>query len=204
MPVTAGDAPALVFVTDPRASDERIVAVAEAVCRAVPGACVQLRDRARSDDEVRPLATRLRDLAARHGARLVVNRRVALARALGVTGAHVPLDSVHSARDTLGAGAWLSVPAHTDDEVDAARAAGADAVLVSPIFASPGKGPARGTDALREARRRAPDMVLIALGGVDETTARACLDAGADAVAVIRAILDAAEPARAAAALAAR
>jgi len=84
-------------------------------------------------------------------------------------------------------GAWLSAPAHHDADVRAAAAAGFDAVLVSPIFEVPGKGPPRGTEALRAARALAPRIHLVALGGVDAARAGACLEAGADAVAVMRA-----------------
>jgi thiamine monophosphate synthase len=44
-------------------------------------------------------------------------------------------------------------------------------------------------------------MTLVALGGVDETNARMCREAGADAVAVIRAIFEARDPAAQAARL---
>jgi len=44
-------------------------------------------------------------------------------------------------------------------------------------------------------------MTLVALGGVDATNARPCREAGADAVAVIRAVFEARDPAAVARAL---
>ena len=37
-------------------------------------------------------------------------------------------------------------------------------------------------------------MEIVALGGIDPNTAKACFDAGANAVAVMRALLDAQSP----------
>lgn len=109
---------------------------------------------------------------------------------------------LRTAREELGPDAWISVPAHTDEEVEVARRDGASAVYVSPIFETPGKGPPRGLRAIRRARELAGGMLVYALGGVDASNAEACAGAGADGVAVIRAVLDAASPPRALEALA--
>ena len=81
----------------------------------------------------------------------------------------------------------------------AAAKAGADAVTLSPIFASaskPGYGPALGLERLGEVAAAVHPMPVIALGGIeDEAGVRACLDAGAAAVAVMGAVMRAADPA---------
>lgn len=97
-------------------------------------------------------------------------------------------------RAELGPDAWISVPAHSDDDVVRARDEGATAVYVSPIFETPGKGPPRGLDAIRRARELAGPMRVYALGGIDVGSAKACIDAGADGVAVIRAVVAARDP----------
>jgi thiamine-phosphate pyrophosphorylase len=124
---------------------------------------------------------------------LIINRRIGLAR-------RVRADGVHG-EDLPAEFAWRSSPAHDTKQLHNARIAGANAALVSPIFASPGKDAPRGVSALREARALAPDITLVALGGIDETNARACREAGADAVAVIRAIFESSDPAALAARL---
>jgi thiamine-phosphate pyrophosphorylase len=170
----------VMLVTDPRWGRSQVARVVRAAA-AVPGFAVQLRDSTdATDDELEPLAAELRAITAAHGALFVVNRRLALARRVSADGFH----------------AWRSAPAHSDAELDAAVAAGATAALVSPIFATPNKGAPRGVGALRAARERAPRTILVALGGVDETNAPLCHAAGADAVAVIRALLDAEDPLR--------
>ena len=96
----------------------------------------------------------------------------------------------------VAAAAWVSVAAHDDADVERARELGADAALVSPIFTTPGKGEARGEVALRHARAIAGGaMAVYALGGVDQSRAGLCRDAGADGVAVIRSLLASADPA---------
>jgi thiamine-phosphate pyrophosphorylase len=183
----------LIVVTDPRYGDARILEVARA-CANVDGFALQLRDRTdRTDEDLWPLARELRAIVPF----LVVNRRIDLAR-------RVRADGVHG-EDLPPDFAWRSSPAHDAHQLQNARILGANAALVSPIFASPkvtmGKDAPRGVSALREARAKEPEMTLVALGGVDETNARACRDAGADAVAVIRAIFESRDPAAAAARL---
>jgi thiamine-phosphate pyrophosphorylase len=153
---------------------------------------VQLRDPALPARERLRLARSLRAATARLGASLIVNDRLDLAIAVGADGAHLGSRSVAiaDARALLGAGAIVSIACHSVDDVAATASAGADAVTLSPVFASPGKGAPVGVGALRAARARIDARTrpaLIALGGVDADLASACLDAGADGVAAIRA-----------------
>jgi thiamine-phosphate pyrophosphorylase len=179
----------LILVTDPRYGDARILEVARA-CAKIDGFALQLRDRtSRTDEDLLPLARELRAVVPM----LIVNRRVDLARRVradGIHGEELPPDF-----------AWRSSPAHDAKQVQNARNGGANAAFVSPIFSSPEKGAPRGVSALREARELAPAMTIVALGGIDETNARACREAGADAVAVIRAIFEHRDPAALAARL---
>ncbi|MGK4004361.1 thiamine phosphate synthase [Sorangium sp. So ce1036] len=162
---------------------------------------VQLRDPALSGAALHALGRRLRDATAALGASFIVNDRLDLAVLLGADGVHLGRRSVGvaDARALLGEGAFVSVACHGVDDVLRAAEAGADAAVLSPIFATPGKGPPLGPEALREARARlaaAPRSVaLIALGGVDAASAPRCLAAGADGVAAIRADFGGALPA---------
>lgn len=161
--------------------------------------CVQLRDPALPAGALFALGLRLREVTAAMGAALVVNDRLDLALLLGADGVHLGRRSVavEDARALLDRNgrerAWISVACHDVGDVARAAEAGADAAVLSPIFASPGKGPPLGLAALGEARRAldaaGPDrrVALIALGSVDAGTARACVEAGADGVAAIRA-----------------
>jgi thiamine-phosphate pyrophosphorylase len=200
----------VILVTDPRwpiARVEEVVAGAATTLGGLGCFAVQLRDKSATPERLRADALRLRALTSRVGARLVVNAatpaHLAVAVDVGADGAHVPCTapSIARAREALG-GAWISTPAHTRNDVALAVSSGADAALVSPIFHTPGKGSERGVDALREARAcvegrgNASRLRLYALGGVDASRAASCAEAGADGVAVIRALLDACDPER--------
>jgi len=179
-------------------SPQRLVARIEALAQ-LPAAArccfaVQLRDPLLPARELLALGLKLRGLTRRLGAGLVVNDRLDLARLVAADGVHLGRRSVDigDARKLLGRSCWVSVSAHDQAGIEAALGGGADAVLLSPIFDTPGKGPALGLDALRQARalldgRQAPR--LLALGGVDQGRGLACLQAGADGVASIRADL---------------
>lgn len=153
---------------------------------------VQLRDPEIPVRALRRFGAALRQATRAIGARLIVNDRVDLALLLEADGVHLGRRSmaVGEARSLLGAGAWISTSAHGIEDVVAAARAGADAALLSPIFASPGKGPPLGPEALGEARgalmREGLSLVVFALGGVTSRNAALCFAAGADGVAAIR------------------
>jgi thiamine-phosphate pyrophosphorylase len=174
---------------------ERLRRARESAPRAGARLSVQLRDPQLPARELLRLGESLRAVTRDLGAALVINDRVDLAVILGADGVHLGRRSMGAAdaRALLGPDAWISMSAHSVDDVLAAAEAGATATLLSPIFASPGKGPPLGTGALAEARAALAaagrDLLLLALGGVTVETAGACLEAGADGVAAIRADL---------------
>jgi len=74
---------------------------------------------------------------------------------------------------------------HTLDEIAAGQ--DADYVIFGPVFPTPSKppgSPAAGLDGLRAAVA-ASRVPVLAIGGIDGTNARACLDAGAAGIAAI-------------------
>jgi thiamine-phosphate diphosphorylase len=207
--------PRLILVTDPAFGDDGIVRCVEAVGSALPwgSLCVQLRDKHRTVVSLRVFASRLRLVTRAVSASLVINGDPRLARDVGADGVHLGrgAGTVKEARAVCGSRAWVSVSAHSDGAVRRGIADGADAVLVSPVF--PSRPPSvlaparegRGLEALRHAHALAVDapsrIAVYALGGVDADNTRACVDAGADGVAVVRALLASPEPARVARAI---
>lgn len=192
-------APKIILITDPSYSVDHTARVIEIAARALgPGELlVQLRDKTGLPADVKLTAVRLRQVTRDAGALLSVNAIRPSPDAMLDIADHVGADGVHVACDPASiAGAraaakWISVPSHAD--ADAARLARVDAMLVSPIFTTPGKGPPRGVSALRSAR--ASGCFVYALGGVTPLTAQMCAEAGAHGVAVIRALLGADDPA---------
>jgi thiamine-phosphate pyrophosphorylase len=189
--------PRVLLITDASFPDETVVQVVGEVGRAlaVGTFAVQLRDTDRAPRDRAAWALRLRDVTRAVGAALIVNGDVALARSVGADGVHFGGGASAEALAS-GDGLWRSVAAHAGADVVAAKLARVDAVLVSPVFETPGKGSARGVAAIVEARAFAEGVVsVIALGGITGARAQACFDAGAHGVAVIRALLGADRPA---------
>ena len=180
----------LYLVTDRRIRPDLPTAVDRALC-AIPrgAAAVQLREKDLSARELFELARVLREVTARHGAPLLVNERLDVARAAGADGVHLRRASLDcaDARTFLGEVAWIGASCHSLAELD--ERAGADFATFSPIFASPGKGEPLGLDALAEAARISR-LPLFALGGVSAERIPEVLAAGAFGVAAIRAWLD--------------
>lgn len=168
-------------VTD--AALERVVDPAAAALG--PRLAVQARAKG-SPAELSRVAHRLATLRERHGFALFVNGDAALAERLGAH-LHVPGGMARGGLRERMRNAWISCPAHDDADVVDAVEAGFDAVLVSPILAVPGKGAARGLPAITRAKSLARGVRVVALGGIDASTAGDCFAAGADAVAVMRA-----------------
>jgi thiamine-phosphate pyrophosphorylase len=187
--------PRLIVITDttlaPR--DLLLVRVARILALAPPRTVlVQLRDNDLTFRERRALGEALAAECARFEQWLGVNDRVDLAVLLGAPALHLGERSISAAdaRRLLHETSWISRACH---DPEAVTTLDADAVVLSPIL-QPRKGrPALGLDALVRVRAsidggaRVPRVY--ALGGIDASSAKACLDAGADGVAVIGAAL---------------
>lgn len=95
----------------------------------------------------------------------------------------------------------LGVSCHDATELAAARAAGADHVVLAPVFAVPGKGEPLGLAALAMLTADA-GLPLVALGGVEPANCASVFAAGVAGVAAIRALAEAPDPGAAARAMA--
>jgi len=188
----------LYLITDRRLVDDLPGAVDRALSALPRGAAaVQLREKDLGASALLELALRVGEVCRRRGAPLLINDRIDVALAARADGVHLAGGSVE-VEEARSLGVDL-VGASCHDEAELDRRGDADFVVCSPIFPSPGKGPAVGIDALHAAA--ATGMRVFALGGVDRTNAAACTWAGAQGVAAIRAWLAAADPAEAVAAL---
>jgi thiamine-phosphate pyrophosphorylase len=160
---------------------------------------VQLRERDLPPEELLRIAA---DLRTRTLARapFVINGDVDLALAVAADGVHLPERgmSVAAARARLGRGCLVGRSVHSVDAARAAATEGADYVQVGAIFATPShpdRAPV-GLDLVREVRA-AVTLPVLAVGGITPENARGVIEAGADGVAVIGAIMGSREPGRA-------
>jgi thiamine-phosphate pyrophosphorylase len=121
--------------------------------------------------------------------RVVVNDRLDVALAAGAAGVHLGTRSLPAAvvRRQVSRGFLVGVSCHALEEVAEAEQAGADYVVLGPIFETPSKlayGPPLGLEKLREVAARVK-IPLLALGGINVERVATCLQAGATGIAGI-------------------
>ncbi|HEX5482972.1 MAG TPA: thiamine phosphate synthase [Terriglobia bacterium] len=136
-----------------------------------------------------PVIERARDTA------VIINDRLDVALALRAAGVHLGQHSMPAAAvKSFAPGEFLiGVSCHSLNDALAAELAGADYLLLGPVFETPSKlgfGPPLGLDQFREAAARVRIPVL-ALGGITPERVRPCLEAGAAGIAGIRIFQDA-------------
>ncbi len=144
-----------------------------------------------------------RDLVWRckeRGVALVIGDRADVAASVGAHGVQLGFRSPPVRKVRPWYDGWIGMSCHSEAELRAAQRGGADYAVLSPVFGVPTKGAPLGT-ALFERLRAGVDLPVVGLGGIEGPTADAVRAAGANGVAVIRALRDAPDPAEAARAL---
>lgn len=155
---------------------------------------VQYRDKRASDAEVVERMRALRAIFPAGEAVLLVNDRVHLCHEVGADGVHIGQEDMApaKARRMLGAGKLLGVSTHKVTQLRAAvKTRAADYLATGPVYGTGSKenpDPVLGLEGVRAARAITV-LPLVAIGGITAETAREVLEAGADAVAVISALL---------------
>lgn len=195
-------APPLLLITDRRQARRPLEEIAAA---AFAAGCrwLSLREKDLDGGERCALLERLIALGRPWGACVGVHEDIAAAQAVGAGAVHLPAGSRPAAARATLAKALIGVSCHDETAVAAAEVEGADYVTLSPVFVSPSKpgyGPALGLATLAQVASRTK-LPIVALGGVDVTQAGACLSAGAAGIAVMGAVMAAADPGGATAAL---
>ncbi len=151
---------------------------------------IQLREKHRPAREFYEQAK----AAARQGVQLIINDRVDIAMATGAHGVHLGQDDMPPApaRKLLGPGAVIGYSTHNIEQAIAAMKLPIDYLAIGPIFATTTKSdtaPVLGLEGLRAVRREIGAFPLVAIGGISRENARQVIEAGADSVAVISALL---------------
>lgn len=166
-------------------------------------ACVQLREKELSTREFVEEAIAVKKLLLPYRVPLIINDRIDVALACGADGIHIGQDDMPypAARQLLGPGAIIGLSVETWEDVETSQALDVNYIGVSPVFATPTKTDTKepwGLEGLRKIKAfsRHP---LVAIGGINETNAKAVVEAGAYCLAVVSAICSADNPADAAA-----
>ena len=157
---------------------------------------VQLRAKDSATDALVEAARVVRVLATRHSALLIINDRTDIAKLVDADGVHLGQEDLPpaAARAILGPHKIIGVSTHNLQQAEAAAHDGvADYLGFGPIYPTTSKDnpdPVQGLDGLRRVRERV-HLPIVAIGGITAATLGEVLAAGADAVAMIGAIVQA-------------
>jgi thiamine-phosphate pyrophosphorylase len=191
----------LYLITGDRGDEVETARIVEAALEG-GASVIQLRKKSMPMREQYRLALALRILTREHEALLIVNDHADLAIAADADGVHLGQEDLppEAVRALPGFdGRLIGRSTHNLKQARNAMAEGADYFAVGPVYPTPTKAgrPAVGTGLVRDVAEIA-DRPFVAVGGIDHDNAPRVIEAGARAIAVVRAVYDAADPAEAA------
>jgi thiamine-phosphate pyrophosphorylase len=154
---------------------------------------IQLRDKARTGKDLMSIALQIAGITRSAGITFIINDRLDLALACGADGVHLGQEDlpVPFARRISPKGFIIGTSVRGVQEALVAESEGADYVALSPIFDTATKadaGPGKGLERLKEIKS-AVSIPVIAIGGIGKNNVRQVMEAGADGVAVISAVV---------------
>lgn len=162
---------------------------------------VQLREKDLPIRELLKLAEEMRRITKDAGAMLFINGRIDAAMSIEADGIHLgqtdlPVDVV---RRIVGNRFMIGVSTHNLKEAKEAEEGDADFITFGPVYNTPSKlkyGKPAGSEALKIAKSGV-SIPVYAIGGIKSGNIKQILDAGADGVALISAIIGAKKPRKA-------
>ncbi|KJK77522.1 hypothetical protein H634G_07261 [Metarhizium anisopliae BRIP 53293] len=192
--------------------DKDLISVVEASLRGGV-TVVQYRDKHSAKEDVVAVAKKLHQLTQSHGVPLLINDRVDVAVEIGCEGVHIGQDDmeIQQARKLLGPNKIIGVTASSKEEAISACQAGADYLGLGTVYSTATKkdtksiiGPSGVADILAALDAAGHSSIpAVCIGGVNASNASAVLAGSAsphkalDGLAVVSAIIAAADPAAA-------
>jgi len=153
---------------------------------------IQLRDKQSKKGQLLLVAQTLKDLCSQADVLFIVNDYLDLALAVDADGLHIGQDDLplHVARRELPIDRIIGCSVTTLSQATEAQNGGADYIAVGSVFPTATKKEAVvvGVDAIRELKRTI-STPLVAIGGINESNLGEVVAAGADAVAIVSAVL---------------
>jgi thiamine-phosphate diphosphorylase len=188
------------------AGDLRVIAITDNLRDGLSGLVARARAARRGgatmmhvrlpDDGARILVEATRGLVESLDIPVLVHDRLDVALAAGARGVHLSVGGIRpvDARRLTPEGFIIGASAGSADE--ARVAAGADYLAIGPVFAAAMRGneSAIGLEGLRRLAELLGPVPVVALGGISERNASSVIGAGACGVALIAALLAAADP----------
>lgn len=190
----------LVTNSDKFNSDDEFL---DAIASALEGGVdvLQLREKNMPAKKILELGYKIKQLCAQYDTTFIINDRIDIAKILEADGVHLGQDDldVASAREILGTDAIIGVSTHAPEQALKAVEDGADYIGVGPIFETPTKA-GRSAVGLEYAKWAAENINIpaFAIGGIDLGNVQEVLETGMKKIAVVRAIINAKSPQKAA------
>lgn len=152
---------------------------------------VQLRDKRLSDEELYPVAKKIKKICKKNGALFVLDDRVVLAKAINAGGVHIGGEDtpIELAREILGRKKIIGVSCYGDiRRAEQMVKKSADYVAFGSFFPSKTKPHSKVVDksVLKEAKKLG--VPVCAIGGIDAKNGGELVELGADMLAVINAL----------------
>jgi thiamine-phosphate pyrophosphorylase len=151
---------------------------------------IQYREKKRTRREIYDEAVKLRELTRSYNAVFIINDHADIAVAVEADGVHLGQDDLplQEARKIMGR-RIIGISTHSIEQVKEAEAGGADYIGFGPIFHTGTKdaGAPKGVDILNIIKQNC-SIPVVAIGGISIDMVADVMRAGADAVAVAKAI----------------
>ena len=140
----------------------------------------------------------IRNICKCNAVPFIINDNILLAKAVSADGVHLGQEDEDPAlaRRILGPQSIVGISVSNMDELHHTDLSGCDYIGAGPVFSTQTKKDAKeviGLSGLRAVVTASP-VPVVAIGGIDETTAASCIEQGAAGVAVISVITLAKEP----------
>jgi len=157
---------------------------------------VQLRDKISAIRDSLVDAQQVKEVTRRHGIPLIINDRLDIALAVNAEGIHLGQQDlpIKAAKELIRDKMIIGSSVHNLHEFHAAVDGGADYLGVGTIYPTKTKNESNisGVEII-ELLRPKTDLPMVAIGGITVENLTPVIQAGADGVAVISALLDAAD-----------
>ena len=178
------------FITDSKLSKNGIV---QDVKDAIAGGAtiIQYREKNKDSPEMVKEALELKEVC-RGKAIFLINNRADIAMAIKADGIHLGQEDMpcSMAREFMP-NMIIGISVHSVDEAKKAQIKGADYLGIGPIFETTTKrdaGPGTGIDLIKKINTEV-DLPIVAIGGINIYNAKEVLDAGANTVCAMSAVI---------------
>ena len=178
----------------------------DGIREALAGGCkwIQLRMKGATDEEVRPIALKVKKLCKEQNATFLIDDRVQLVKEVGADGVHLGKNDmpIADARRILGDDFIIGGTANTFEDVKAHYEAGADYIGCGPFRFTTTKeklSPILGIEGYKEIIQKMKaeniDIPIVAIGGITKEDIPDIMKTGVNGIALSGSILNAKDPA---------